>query len=143
MPSAPPAQRTAGAASAAFALALGAALLVTGGTAFAQKGPSEPAPTPQDVPGDETAPVDSDAMSFAEGLQPMIDRLAATDTLSDADRFTLAGAQFLRGIELALQTRYRVGATRGIDMLPVLRLELAAQCEPGAVFRRHDRDDLC
>ena len=124
MPSAPPAQRRSGAAPVAFALALGAALLVDGGVAFAQKGPSEQAPAPQDVPGDATAPVDSDAISFAEGLQPMIDRLAANEDLSDAELFTLAGAQFLRGIELALQTRYRVGATQGIDFLPVLRLNL-------------------
>lgn len=131
MPSPTSAQCTAPAPRVAT-LALGAALLVGGllvignNQALAQKGPS----TQTQSPVETLAPVDENAISFAEGLQPMIDRLSADNELSDADRFTLAGAQFLRGIELALQTRYRFGATEEIEFLPVLRLSLQSNPSP-------------
>jgi hypothetical protein len=99
-------------------MALSVALLVGGsGQVWAQKGPSADEPV-------APVPVDENALSLAEGLQPMIDRLSAEEDLASADLFTLAGAQFLRGVELALQTRYRFGATDGIEVLPVLRLKL-------------------
>jgi malate dehydrogenase len=126
MPSSLPAQRRSVSAPAAFALALGTVLLAGHGEALAQKGPSTQTPAPTEIP----VPVDENALSFAEGLQPMIERLSIDENLSDADRFTLAGAQFLRGVELALQTRYTVGATEGLDLLPVLRLELPANPAP-------------
>lgn len=131
MPSPTSAQCTAPAPRVAT-LALGAVLLAVGllvignSQALAQKGPS----TQTQAPVETLAPVDENAISFAEGLQPMIDRLSAENELSDADRFTLAGAQFLRGIELALQTRYRFGATQEIEFLPVLRLSLPSNPSP-------------
>ncbi|MFN3227835.1 MAG: hypothetical protein ACE360_16490 [Hyphomicrobiales bacterium] len=121
-----PAQRRSVSAPAAFALALGTVLLAGHGEALAQKGPPTQSPAPTETP----VLVDENAISFAEGLQPMIERLSIDENLSDADRFTLAGAQFLRGVELALQTRYTVGATEGLDLLPVLRLELPANPAP-------------
>ncbi len=128
MPSPLPAQRGSVSAPAAFALALSTVLLAGNGDALAQKGPSTQTPAPAETP----VPVDENAISFAEGLQPMIDRLSADTDLGDADRFTLAGAQFLRGVELALQTRYSVGVTEGLDFLPVLRLDLPENPSPEA-----------
>lgn len=126
MPSPLPAQRRSITAPAACALAMATVLLAGNGEALAQKGPSTQSPAPAETP----VLADENAISFAEGLQPMINRLRADEDISDADRFTLAGAQFLRGVELALQTRYRVGATEGIDFLPVLRLELPTNPAP-------------
>lgn len=93
------------------------ALALTCG-ALAQKGPSG-------------NPIDPDAISFAEGLQPMIERLSAQDDLTQAQTFTLAGAQFLRGVELAYQTRYRYGASEGMAAgLALMRLGLRPNPEP-------------
>ncbi|MBO6676255.1 MAG: hypothetical protein JJ908_15730 [Rhizobiales bacterium] len=130
MPSPLPAQRRSVPAPAACALALGVMLFAGNGAALAQKGPSTQSPAPAESPTETPVLVDENAISFAEGLQPMIERLHAQEDLSDADRFTLAGAQFLRGVELALQTRYRLGVTDGLDLLPVLRLELPTNPAP-------------
>lgn len=129
MPSVPSVQRRFASAPRTSKLVLYAVLCMAGiavmsTPVLAQKGPAAetPAPTP--------APVDPDAISFAEGLQPIIERLSTNEDLDGAELFTLAGAQFLRGIELALQTRHRVGATEGFDFLPVLRLDLPPNPSP-------------
>lgn len=104
-----------------LAMVLAAVLFAaSAGSAFAQKGPSS----------QTSAAIDPDAISFNEGLQPMIDRLSAQGSTTEEEVFTLAGAQFLRGVENALQTRYRYGATQGMLGLALMQLGLPANPEP-------------
>lgn len=60
----------------------------------------------------------------ASGLAATEARLAALTSPADDDRLALGGVRFLRGIEGALQARWRIGLTEGMRMLPILRLPI-------------------
>ncbi len=77
--------------------------------------------------------------AFAETLSEELSRagIAATETRleqvkapTDADRFALGGVRFLATIEHALQTRWRVGLTESLGMIPLLRLPIAENPAP-------------
>lgn len=72
------------------------------------------------------------------GLAATETRLAALPTPTDADRFALGGVRFLRGIEGALQLRWKTGLSEQVAMLPFLRLPIpenpdAAALEPATI----------
>lgn len=65
-----------------------------------------------------------------QGLAPAITQLEALADPTPEQSFTLAAAQFLRGIERSLQIRYRHGLTgHGLD-LPVLRMAVPVNTSP-------------
>ena len=64
------------------------------------------------------------------GLAATEARLTALPARSDAERFALGGAQFLRAIEGSFQDRWKAGLTDRTGMLPLLRLPLADNPNP-------------
>lgn len=70
---------------------------------------------------------------FQSGLATAIDTLNETDAPSAGEKMALGGAVFLRGVERALQSRWRVGAVRGFDIMPILRLDLPENPDPEPV----------
>lgn len=68
---------------------------------------------------------DISATIGAQGLAATEAQLAALPAPAPEDRFALGGVRFLRGIERALQTRYRLGMSGKTMDVPVLRLDVA------------------
>lgn len=68
---------------------------------------------------------DISATIGAQGLATTEAQLAALPAPTPADRFALGGVRFLRGIERALQTRFRLGMSGKTMDVPVLRLDVA------------------
>ena len=66
----------------------------------------------------------------AHGIQAAADRLQAIADPTPADRFALGGVLFLRGVERALQTRYRYALSPELTMIPVLRLPVPPNPAP-------------
>ena len=111
-------------------LVLGLCLAVAGtalsGTAaWAQKGPST-----NDAGEREAVEFDQSALRFDAGLQATVDTLTAQDGLEPDESFVLAAAHFLRGIEIAFQSRYRHGVTNSITAIAVMRLGLPPNPQP-------------
>ncbi|EEW24484.1 hypothetical protein [Rhodobacter ferrooxidans] len=68
----------------------------------------------------------------AKGLAPTIARLETLASPTDVDRFALGGLRFLRVVEGTLQTRWKVGLTNSMQMLPFLRLPIPENPTPAA-----------
>lgn len=68
---------------------------------------------------------DISAQIGANGLAATETGLAALPAPTASDRFALGGVRFLRGVERALQTRYRLGMAGKTMDVPVLRLDVA------------------
>ena len=66
------------------------------------------------------------------GLGPTVTRLAALDAPTNEDLFTLAGLQFLGGVESALQLRWQTGVHPYYSELPILRLPIPENPEARA-----------
>lgn len=77
------------------------------------------------------AQTDLSAEIGRDGISAVEARLSALPDPSDADRFALGGLRFLRGIEGALQARWQAGVTEQLRMLPVLRLPIPENPNPG------------
>ncbi len=60
------------------------------------------------------------------GLAAVETRLSALPQLTDEERFTLGGVEFLRAVEISFQMRWRENLTDSTGMLPFLRLPIAA-----------------
>ncbi len=73
---------------------------------------------------------DTSATIAQQGLAATETQLAALPSPSASDRFALGGVRFLRGIERALQTRYRLGMSGKTMDVPVLRLDVAENPSP-------------
>ena len=58
------------------------------------------------------------------GLSATEARLTALTSLTDEERFTLGGVQFLRALEISFQDRWREGLTDNTGMVPFLRLPI-------------------
>ncbi len=67
------------------------------------------------------------------GLAATEARLAARPTLTDADRFALAGVRFLGALEAALRLRWNTGILPGLADMPVFRLPIPDNPDPPAV----------
>lgn len=65
------------------------------------------------------------------GLAAVEARLAALPARTDADSFALGGVQFLRGVEISFQDRWRAGLTDRGAILPLLRIPIPANPAPG------------
>jgi len=82
------------------------------------------------VPAAAAPSEDWSARLKAEGLAGTEAALAALAAPTPDDLFALGGVRFLRGVEKALQARWRHGATASLAPLPVLRLALPPNPAP-------------
>ncbi|MFD1881981.1 hypothetical protein [Paracoccus pacificus] len=82
--------------------------------------PAEPAPEPDPI----------SAQIGREGLKATAKSLAALPDPTDAQRFALAGVQFLSGVESALQLRWQMDLSTQVSDLPLLRLPLPPNPDP-------------
>lgn len=64
------------------------------------------------------------AMIGADGLTKTEAHLAGLESPSTEDRFILGGVRFLRGVERAMQTRWRYGITTEDSQIPLLRMPI-------------------
>ena len=67
-----------------------------------------------------------------KGITATRDRLRGAGPLKDEENFALAGMELLRGVEEALQARWRVGLSNDLEWLPVMRLPIPENPNPDA-----------
>ena len=74
-----------------------------------------------------TLPLNAETLSGEIGRTGLLAtqaRLTALPSLTDEERFTLGGVQFLRALEISFQDRWREGLTDNTGMVPFLRLPI-------------------